>query len=183
MPTLLDSKSNYYVLYVTTGKEEYICNIIKKRFGPHVFEPFTFKKNVSIKKGNKYKKITKALFPGYIIIKSPLPEIYFIEEIICFVRNTNDIIKILNYGTSEKIAVNEEEIACFLSLCNRDYCIEYSKGLIEGDTVIIIDGPLMGYESKIIGINKQKHKVSVELVMMAELRTVTLELELIRKVD
>ncbi|MDD3973034.1 MAG: DUF1611 domain-containing protein [Clostridia bacterium] len=102
-------------------------------------------KNVSFKRGKEISEVTRIIFPGYIFIKSCLAETAFLIIIMDFVRKTSDILKLLNYGSYKKIAVNEIEINFLLDLCNDNYCIEYSKGLIEGDRVKVIEGPIIRF--------------------------------------
>jgi transcriptional antiterminator NusG len=183
MLTQKDEKIYYYVLYVTAGKEEDICRIISNCLCNDIYEPFTFKKITSFKRGKVIRRVTRVIFPGYVFIKTCLTESDFFIKMICFVRNTNHIIRILNYGSNEKLAVEDDEIAFLLDLCNEKYCIEYSKGFIEGDKITVVEGPLMGQESKIRKINKQKRNATIELIFMNEIRSVTIGLDCIKKAD
>ena len=183
MSTHQDEKVYYYILHVITGKEEQVCTKIKNCLCNQSFTPFTFKKNVSFKRGKEISEVTRIIFPGYIFIKSCLAETAFLIKIMNFVRKTSDILKLLNCGSYEEISVNETEINFLLELCNDNYCIEYSKGLIEGDRVKVIEGPIKGHESRILKINKQKKYAVIEVDMMGDIRRTTIGFEYIMKAD
>lgn len=183
MPTHQDEKAYYYILHVITGKEEQVCTKIQNCLCNQSFTPFTFKKNVSFKRGKEISEVTRIIFPGYVFIKSCIAEAAFLIIIMDFVRKTIDIFKLLNYGSYEKIAVNETEINFLLDLCNDNYCIEYSKGLIEGDRVKVIEGPLKGQESRILKINKQKKNAVITVFLVNEVRTITIGLDYITKAN
>lgn len=183
MTIFQEKKTFYYVLYVKTGKEEQVCKKIRECLCNQSFTPFFFKKNVGFKKGNKISKVTRAIFPGYVFIKSNLMESDFFTRFIRFAKKTNDIIRLLNYGSNEKLAVNETELYFLIDLCDNSYCIEYSIGLIEGDRIKVIKGPLIGKESRIIKFNKQKKNAVIALLLMNEIRTVTIGLDYITKAN
>jgi len=64
---------------------------------------------------------------------------------------------------------------------NTEFCIDASKGFIEGDRVKIVSGALMGMESKIIKVNKRKCSAVIEIDMFGVTQRMTLMLEVLEK--
>lgn len=53
---------------------------------------------------------------------------------------------LLKYSETEFV-MRESDKQLLLKLCNNNYCIEVSKGIIVGDQIIITEGPFEGRES------------------------------------
>jgi transcription termination/antitermination protein NusG len=68
-----------------------------------------------------------------------------------------------------------------MKFANKDHVIENSIGLIEGDKIIITEGPLMGHESMIKKIDSHKRIAQLDIEMFGQLRTITVALEIISK--
>ncbi|MNI87243.1 KOW motif protein [compost metagenome] len=68
------------------------------------------------------------------------------------------------------------------SLCNDRYCIECSTGIIEGDNIRIIEGPLKGRSSIVKKIDRHKRQAVIQLEFMGDIRLVNVALEIISKV-
>ena len=59
--------------------------------------------------------------------------------------------------------------------------VKMSTGVIEGDTVTVLQGPLRGYEGFITKIDRHKRLASLKMKMLGRLVTIKLGLEIIRK--
>ena len=59
--------------------------------------------------------------------------------------------------------------------------MEHSIGFIEGNEVFVTEGPLMGFESKIVKIDRHKRKATIEVEFCGEKRLVNVSLEIISK--
>jgi transcriptional antiterminator NusG len=96
------------------------------------------------------------LIPGYLFIESELATLDFWEYYREIKYIFNDVISLLRYGNTHEIAVRENERQWIIDLLNQAYLLEASRGIIVRDKVFVKAGPLMGYESKIIKIDRQK---------------------------
>ena len=62
-----------------------------------------------------------------------------------------------------------------------DFVVRESLGLIEGDRVIVLSGPLKNHESLIRKINRHKRKAWLEMSMFGQSQLVEVGLEIIKK--
>lgn len=74
---------------------------------------------------------------------------------------------------------SKEEL--FRSMVDDNHEIAISTGLIEGDKVIITDGPLAGKEAMIKKINRHKRIAILNVTMFGESVGVTVGLEIVEK--
>lgn len=166
----------WYVLFVRGGKEAEICSFLKER-GFNAFFP---KKEVLYKKkGIKY-KVLKPLFPSYIFIESNLAHKNFSSKLLQFKSIKQGIIRELKYE-DDVVALDKQEKKFLQKLLDNNYTAKESVGMIVNDKVIINDGPLKGYESKIIHIDRHKHLCTLELMMLGQTREIQVSLEIIVK--
>ncbi|OQA17016.1 MAG: hypothetical protein BWY64_02301 [bacterium ADurb.Bin363] len=171
----------WYVLFVRTGREHRVEHLLKETLDNNVFMPFVPLLEVVFKKAGVVKKEVKPLFPSYVFIESELLCQQFIKRISTFIHLSSDIIRVLSYCDTE-IAMRECEKQMILSLCNNDYCIESSVGIIEGSKIHIIEGPLKGLESVVKKVNRHKRQALIELEFMGDIRVVNVGLDIVEKI-
>ena len=91
------------------------------------------------------------------------------------------IYKVLRYGDSGQAILHGKDTQLLEKLWSGRECLEISVGVMEGDKVKIVEGPLVGKESMIKKINKHKRQAVVEINFMGENRLITIGLDIIRK--
>ena len=62
-----------------------------------------------------------------------------------------------------------------------DDLIGMSYGVIENDEVVVADGPLKGFEGRIVKIDRHKREVYLDIPFLGELRRIRLGLEIVEK--
>lgn len=77
--------------------------------------------------------------------------------------------------------MDKQEKKFLQKLLDKNYTVKESVGMIVNDKVIINDGPLKGYESKIIHIDRHKHICTLELLMLGQKREIQVSLEIVMK--
>lgn len=172
---------NYYVLFIKTGVEEKILQVLKMRLDSSLFFPFIPKREKVFKRGGKVFLESEICFFGYIFIESELSPDDFAVRIIPYIRMFDEIYRILSYSGKNDIALKEQEIISLKSLYGINYCIEKSVGFIEGEKIRVNSGPLVGKESMIKKINRHKREAIIEINFMGSLRYISVELEIIEK--
>ena len=60
--------------------------------------------------------------------------------------------------------------------------MKMSEGYIEGDQLVITDGPLTYYEGKIVKINRHKRTAVLEVEFLGRKNQVTVGLEVVGKI-
>lgn len=171
----------WYVLFVRTGQEEKVKEYLRERLDSNVFTPFVPLQEIILKISGTLKREVNPLFPSYVFIQSEVSSQEFIKKSSTLIYTSRNIISILKYSNTE-IALRESEKKMLLSLCNEDYCIESSRGIIEGDKIHIIAGPLRGLESIVKKVNRHKRKAWIEIEFMGEVREISLALEIVERV-
>ena len=177
--------NNWIVLFVRTGSEHALKILLSEKLIKEEFTPFLPIRESLYRRNGICQKIEKILFPGYIFLKTTLKAEVVINEMWLNLKDTikdKNIYSILNYGKNKNdIIMKEHERISWENLLDSNGCIAGSIGLIEGDSVQIIDGPLIGMESKIKKINRHKREAIVEVEMMGHIKEVKLYLEVIEK--
>ncbi len=122
------------------------------------------------------------MFPNYIFIESNLDYIAFNEKLQEFRKEQTGIIKELKFDNEGTPALKEEEKQLIEKLIGKTKVMKHSIGYIEGDTVIVTQGPLQGLESKIIHIDRHKRKAVLEIAMFDQIIKLNVSLEIIKKI-
>lgn len=170
----------FYVLFVRTGQEYKVEQLLKERLERDLFVPFIPLHEKIFKAYGNVRKEIKPLFPSYVFIETDVSSREFIERISNLVYASPDILRVLKYSDME-YAMKESERQMLLNLCNDNRCIESSTGIIEGDKIIIVEGPLKGLESIVKKINRHKRQALIEINFMGEIRLVSVTLEIAEK--
>lgn len=169
--------SEWYVIRTASGNEETVRELLQA-------EGITVKiiyREMYYKRQGKIVSMTKKLFPGYIFAITDMDYNEF-DKLIFKVRYTNSQyffnLKQDREGTP---ALTEKEKHYLSRLVGEGDVIQNSVGYIEGDKVIVTDGPLMGYESYIVYIDRHKRIAKIDINFLGEKRTITVPLEIIAK--
>lgn len=170
----------WYVLFVKAGKERKVEQYLRKQLDADISVPFIPLQEILFRRSGTVKREIRFLFPGYVFIESILSDQQFIQEISPVITRCSDIFGLLKYSNTE-ISMKESEKNMLISLCNNEYCIEASYGIIEGDKIHIIDGPLKGMESIVRKVNRHKREALIEIEIMGDVRLVTVALETVEK--
>ena len=173
---------NCYVLFVKTGREEYINELLKKRLDLNKHLPFIPSRiKLFVKKGvkNKQKQIC---FPGYIFIESDCNELEFLIDVSHLIEQINEAYYFLNYGSKPQIKMVKEEQLSLQKLMGMDHCIDDSIGFIENDKIIITSGALEGLESSIKKVNRHRREALLEINIMGDIRQIKVALDIVKKI-
>ena len=166
------SKVTWYVVQVQTGRERAMCELIE-RVAPAslVGECFTPKYQTQKKVHGEWRDVEQLLLPGYVIVDTGQPEL-----LMQTLRKIPDFTRLLTMG--ETFAPLEERdvewIGTFTQKGRR--AIPMSMGVMEGDRVVVTEGPLVGREALIKRVNRHKSLAILELQICG--RTVTIKVGL-----
>ena len=171
-----------YVFWVKTGREEIALKQIQTLFGNRI-SCLQLLVETFFRKQGKVFKITKPAFPGYIFITSEMDNIEFLVRAKECVRQSLSILKPLCYTGTCQAAMHEDERALIDRIWQDNTCIGASTGFLEGDHIVITDGPFIGQESIIKEIHPRKLQAIIEIEMMGRTITTQIGLEIIRKLS
>lgn len=171
----------YYVVQVKTGKEEKtMLDILKSNHSDdpnfEVFSPF--RKALRKYKG-ELKEVVERCFPGYIFVNTNNPEqlfkdLYFtpgFEKLLGREGLTN------NFVPLDK---DETRMIDILYSANSNRTTEISNIQVkEGQTIKVLDGPLVGLETQIKKVDLHKRTVKVEFMLCGRLVSANIGINII----
>ena len=179
----------WYILFVRAGKETKVINdfmlVAESRKIPFEIDIFCLQSEVYFRgkqrqtSGEKYKK--KPVMPGYIFVETNMPARDFLGEFSEYIRNSSEIIRILNSGEVDNIALPDAERKRFEYLFLGKRSLDHSVGYIEGERIVITMGPLKGREGLIKHINRHNRMAIIELSVFEQSLCVKIALEIIEK--
>ena len=166
----------WYVIQVRTGTEEEIKNQCLKVISPDVLEHCFIPYYESMKRYHgEWHKVKNVLFPGYVFLVSD-----GIEELYYGLKKVIGLTKLLGTG-NEVVPLYKEEIQFLEDFGAEKESVGISKGIIEGEEVVVLDGPLKGYEGFIKKIDRHKRLAFLEIELMGRKVETQVGLEIMGK--
>ena len=173
----------YYVIQVKTGKEQKAINdILKNKPIDGDFDVFAPYRKVLKKIHGEFKEITERCFPGYIFVetndvKALFRQLYFTpgyEKLLGREADTD------NFVPLDK---DEARMIDILYNANSNRTTEISNIEVKvGETIRVLDGPLLGLETQIKKINLHKRTVTVEFMLCGRLVSANVGINIITNV-
>lgn len=165
-------RQSWYVIQVPTGAERKLCALIERMAPAGVAqECFCPRYATQIKRAGEWVDVEKALLPGYVIVVTNQ-----LDTLVRTLGKIPEFTRLLRMGESF-VPLNQTDrswIEAFTSKGNR--CMDMSMGVVEGESVRVLSGPLTGKEALICSINRHKNLAFVQLQICG--RTVTTKLGL-----
>ena len=171
------SRRMWYVIQVSTGKEEQSLMMLKK-YGVQKYlkECFSPRYEHRRKYLGQWRQEEAILFPGYIFVISDQ-----VEELYESLRQIPQLTKIL--GVGEKwTPMTKEDIEIVELLSGKERVVKFSEGYIVGTRVTVVKGPLQGMEGTIRKIDRHKRKAYLEIPMFGRVLNAEVGLEIVGKV-
>ena len=172
----------YYVVHVSTGKEDSLIKLINERVSHEFFSEVFAPKRVSGRKinGQWVDKIIN-VFPGYIFVDTDNP-----KEFSGALYRMPQYARLLGREESSGsfLPLNNDECIMIDSLCGKDVNRLLDKSEINvrvGKTVDIISGPLLGFKGNIKKIDLHKKIAIVELEIVNRLIEIYMPIEILRE--
>ncbi len=173
--------NNCYVFFVQTGSENNVCRYLNENLIENNQYTFSPKKEIIYRKAGKVSIQLKNMFPGYVFTKTDYAPLEFIKIVSSLTRQSGKIIRLLGMYNPDSMNLSSNEKGFLMKLCDEQFIVKKSTGLIIGDRVIVREGPLVGYESIIKKVDRHNQRAEIELPFMGELRQISLSLEIISK--
>lgn len=168
----------WYVIQVMGGQEEPVRQQIE-RLVDHAAYRSCFVPRYEIKKCFKgeWRMCREILFPGYVFVDTAR-----ITAFNAGLRSIGSMTKILADGNGAFVPLAEEEktmIEAFLG--KQDSIMRMSEGVIEGDEIVILKGPLMNHVGSVKKINRHKRIAYLEVGICGRRVRVKAGLEIVSK--
>lgn len=167
----------WYVVQVATGKEETLCGLIE-RVAPKgtLEECFSPRYETQKKVKGVWLPCEKPLFPGYLIAVSNQ-----IEKLEVALRRVPEFTRVLSLGEAF-VPLHEEDQAWIGAFTEKGArTVPMSMGVMEGDRVVVISGPLAGHEALIKKVNRHRSLAFLEFEICGRRVTTKVGLGIVRK--
>jgi transcriptional antiterminator NusG len=171
---------NYYALQVKTNGEEKFIRLFKSQ-NPGTAFTFHFPKRIiDERKGGKVKSVKKPVYPGgYVFLETTSDE--NIHQFLPLFRETEGFFQFLksNRNITPLVKNDLEQVLHFLKL---GPVIGKSKVTFdENSRIIILEGPLLGLEGRIIKVDRRKKKVKIRLNLCNYSHSIDLAFEAVER--
>lgn len=166
-----------FVVQVVGGQEDGAAALIAKLAQGDVEDCFVPKREVMHRKSGQWHHTFEKLFPGYVFVRTSAPE--RVREVL---RRVPAFTRMLTSAGDTCLPLTADEVAWIISITNVDtHVMEMSEGVIEGDRVMVIRGPLKGHEARITRIDRHKRLAWVDMDMFGRRKTIRVGLEIVSK--
>lgn len=168
----------WYAVWVQTGREDRMLELCKMLFqNSDVCDDYFLPKYERAKKvDGQWTNIQTLLFPGYLFLVSDKP-----EELQTQLKSVPEFAKVLG-DDDGPIPLYDEEVKFLENCMNKEKVVEMSTGYIEGDSLMITDGPMKDYKGKVIKIDRHKRVATLEVNFFGGTTEVNVGLEVVRKI-
>ena len=170
----------WYVMQVRTGTEENICcqcqrlissDTLERCFIPYYQQKKRFQGEWHIQE--------RILFPGYVFLITQN-----LEKLVESLKKVIGMMKLIGTG-DEIVPLSEAEISLITKLGGKlsssESIVKISQGIIEGDQVHILSGPLKGLEGAIRKIDRHKRIAYLSVDMFNRIVDMKVGLEIVAK--
>jgi len=173
MPSNTQQKSRWYVIYCNTGQENKVADLINLRAENSGLKDFILdtlvptQEKIAIKKGER-KTVTEKIYQGYLFVNMVLN-----DQTWPLVRDTQGVINFAGTGR-EPTPVPDNEVEAIKEFSKQKQS-SYKLDIIEGEEVKIISGDFKNFTGTVVGIDRDKGKVKVSVMVFS--RETVIELE------
>ncbi len=174
----------WYVVQVYTGAEENTrrqCECVLQRTPrergrqPLADECCIFYHEEKRKVRGTWKTLTKPLFPGYLFLSTEHPLEVFAE-----LRHVVGLTNLLR-SDEQILPLTQKEIDFLMRFAGDDRVVEMSEGIIEGEHIRVLSGPLVGWEGIIRKVDRHRRKAKIEVEMFGRKQEIEFVLEIAMK--
>ena len=166
-----------FVVQVIGGQEDRAAALIAKIAQGAVEDCFVPKREVTHRKSGQWLRTLEKLFPGYVFVQTSVPE--QVREVLGHVPAFT---RMLTFAGDTCLPLTTDEVAWINSVTNADtHVMEMSEGIIEGDRVMVIRGPLKGHGARITRVDRHKRLAWVDMNMFGRYKAIRVGLEIVSK--
>lgn len=169
--------TNWYVIQVKSRREDIVMKECRLLISNDILIDCFVPKYRHLKRyQGKWHQVEDILFTGYVFLISDR-----IEELFHELSRIPELTKLLGNDGDNIYPLTKKDIVFLEKFINDDYLLDMSTGYIEGDKVVIRDGPLVGYEGFITKIDRHKRIAYLDLFLFDQQLSTKVGLEIISK--
>jgi transcriptional antiterminator NusG len=173
---------NYYAIQVKTRSEDKFIKLFKARCPKNNFPIHFPRRLLDIRKTGKVKPSTSAVFPGYLFIEAEND-----KEIIDYqweFRRTEGFYRFLK-SNKNITPLADRDLELVLHFINNPGSIAGRSKVYfnENSRIIIVEGPLMGLEGRILKVDRRKGRAKIKLDLYNDSFSIDLGFEVIGSLE
>lgn len=166
-----------FVVQAIGGQEDRAAALIAKLAQGAVEDCFVPKREVMHRKSGQWHHTLEKLFPGYVFVQTSAP-----GQVREALGRVPAFTRMLTSAGDTCLPLTADEVAWINAVTDVDtHVMEMSEGVIEGDRVIVIRGPLKGHEVLIARIDRHKRLAWMDMNMFGRHKTIRVGLEIVSK--
>lgn len=170
----------YYVIWTLTGKEDIVRDEILAQMGTEYNSRiYILMRERKQKYRGEWQIRKEKLFPGYLFMDLDAAQVEPVREAL---RRATEHAKVIRTG-EELYPIHEQEELLLRRLTGNTMNVAVSVGVIEGDKIIVREGPLIGMEGLIKHIDRHKRMAVLEVELFNRVSEVKVGLEIVEKVE
>ena len=177
-----------YVMQVATGRELKTVELAERvlddarRHGENIPEAAFFVPRYRLQKKVRgaWETVEELLTPSYVYVRASRGAIDALAQTFARVPAFTRVLAQQD-GTIVPLSADEEDWLCRLT--GESHVVEPSIGIMEGDHMVVTEGPLAGMESHIVRIDRHKRLAYVEVQLMGRTKLIKVGIEIVRKTD
>lgn len=167
----------FYAVQVIGGQEASAKELIERFAGGSIDEVFVPAREVMKRVRGEWQRTTEVLFPGYLFIETSTP-----DAAADALRTTPAFTRLLGANDDKFVPLRDDELTWLEVFTNaKTHVVEMSRGVIEGDKAIVVEGPLKGFEAYITKIDRHKRLAYMDMNIFGVTGSVRVGLEIVRK--
>lgn len=166
-----------YAVQVRTGTEERMCRLLRRTLGDAAEDCFTPSYEALRAQRGQWHTVRLHLLPGYVFVQTRAP-----EAVLERLRATPVFTRLLGAEGERFMPLSADEVAWLSAYADVEtHLVGMSTGIIEGDTVLVLRGPLRGHEFEIKKIDRHKREAELEVPMLGRMKRIRVGLEIVSK--
>ena len=167
----------WYVVQTVGGQEKHVLDLIYKLVDEELIQE-CFIPQYEVKKRIRgvWTICTEVLLPGYIFVITEHPG--RLQEAL---RSVPKFTRLL--GNNDVFIPLDDQEAAFVNAFTKPghRVVEFSNGVMEGDEIVILNGPLMNQTGLIKKLDRHKRLAYLEMEILGRKKTLKIGLEIVRK--
>jgi transcriptional antiterminator NusG len=173
---------NYYALQVKTRAEEKFIRLFKALY-PQVSFPLYFpQRRIDIRRKGQIRQTTAAVFPGYVFVEAESDGEILARQ--WEFRRTDGFYRFLRSNQNITPLADRDLELVLHFIKNAGPVAGRSKVYFnENSRIVVVEGPLMGLEGKIIKVDKRKGRAKIKLDLYDDSFAIDLAFEVIGSLE
>ena len=176
-PARMEGQMSLYVIQVVGGREQRVCDLVIRQLSGLIADCFVPRREVMRRREGRWSLVRETLFPGYLFVETSR-----IQQVMGRLAQVPAFTRLLGVSDERVVPLSQDETAWLSALLQPlEKVVGMSTGAIEGNRVVVTDGPLRGHEALIRKIDRHKRLAFLDMRMFGRTKTIKVGLEIVRK--